>query len=118
MIRPPPGTRGEHWALGLALAALAAAKVVDRGVSGAHVAVGLGLIGCLLVIARAQGLTAAEVGLARSSGPAGLRWGAAAATAVGAAYVRAYLTGPGRSGRPSRMVEAASDGWRCGGSWS
>ena len=100
MIRPPPGTRGEHWALGLALAALAAAKVVDRGVPGAHVAVGLGLIGCLLVIARAQGLTAAELGLARSSWPAGLRWGAAAATLVGVAYVLVYLAGPVREALP------------------
>ena len=83
-MRPPRGTRGESRALGLVVAALAVAKVVDRGVSGAHVAVGLGLIGCLLVIARAQGLAAAELGLDRSSWPAGLRWGAAAATLVGA----------------------------------
>jgi uncharacterized protein len=101
-MRPPRGTRGERWALCLVLAALAAAKVVDRGVSGAHVAVGLGLVGCLLVIARAHGLAAAELGLARSSWPAGLRWGAAAATLVGAAYVLVYLTGPVR--------EALSDG--------
>src|SRR4030095_535437 len=44
----------------------AVAKVVDRGVSGAHVAVGLGLMGCLLVIARAQGLAATELGAARA----------------------------------------------------
>jgi uncharacterized protein len=100
MMRPPHGTRRESWALGLVLAALAAAKVVDRGVSGAHVAVGLGLIGCLLVIARAQGLAAAELGLDRSSWPAGLRWGAAAATLVGVAYVLVYLTGPVRDALP------------------
>jgi uncharacterized protein len=100
MLSPPRGTRGERWALGLVLAALAVAKVVDRGVSGAHVAVGLGLIGCLLVIARAQGLAAAELGLARSSWPAGLRWGAAAATLAGAAYVLVYLTGPVRDALP------------------
>ena len=99
MLSPPRGTRGERWALGLVLAALALAKVVDRGVSGAHVAVGLGLIGCLLVIARAQGL-AAELGLARSSWLAGLRWGAAAATLVGVAYVLVYLTGPVREALP------------------
>jgi membrane protease YdiL (CAAX protease family) len=100
MMRPPRGTRGESWALGLVLAALAVAKVVDRGVSGAHVAVGLGLIGCLLVIARAQGLAAAELGLDRSSWPAGLRWGAAAATLVGVVYVLVYLTGPVREALP------------------
>src|SRR4030095_618639 len=95
MMRPPRGTHGENWALGLVLAVLAVAKVVDRGVSGAHVAVGLGLLGCLLVIARAQGLTATDLGLARSSWPAGLRWGAAAATLVGVADVLGY---PARAG--------------------
>src|SRR4029450_6233857 len=84
MMRPPRGTRGESRALGLVVAALAVAKVVDRGVSGAHVAVGLGLIGCLLVIARAQGLAAAELGVGRARWAGGLRWGAAAATLVGA----------------------------------
>src|SRR5512132_2657635 len=100
MMSPPRGTRGEGWALGLVLATLAVARVVDRGVSGAHVAVGLALTGCLLVIARAQGLAAAELGLARSSWPAGLRWGAAAATLVGVAYVLVYLTGPVREALP------------------
>ena len=116
MLSPPRGARGERWALGLVLAVLAVAfegpfdlllhliarqrKVVDRGVSGAHGAVGLGLIGCLLVIGRAQGLAAAELGLDRSSWPAGLRWGAAAATLVGVAYVLVYLTGPVREALP------------------
>jgi CAAX protease family protein len=100
MMSPPRGTRGERWALGLVLAALAVAKGVDHGVAGAHVAVGLGLIGCLLAIARAQGLTAAELGLARSSWPAGLRWGAAAAALVGTAYVLGYVTGPVREALP------------------
>jgi membrane protease YdiL (CAAX protease family) len=99
-MSPPRGTRGEGWALGLVLATLAVARVVDRGVSGAHVAVGLALIGCLLVIARAQGLAAAELGLARSSWSAGMRWGAAAATLVGVAYVLVYLIGPVREALP------------------
>ena len=47
-----------------------------------------------------QGLAAAELGLDRSSWPAGLRWGAAAATLVGAAYVLVYLTGPVREALP------------------
>lgn len=82
------------------LAALAAALVIDRAVSGAHLAVGLGLAGCLLVIARAQGLAAANLGLARSTWPAGLRWGGAAAAPVGAAYALGYLVTPVRQALP------------------
>ena len=84
---------GEDWTVGLVLAALAVALAVDRGF-GAHVAVGLGLAACLLVIARVQGLTAADLGLARSTWPVGLRWGTAAATLLGAAYALAYLIAP------------------------
>jgi hypothetical protein len=54
------------------LAVLAAALVADRAVSGGHVAVGLALTACLVVLARAQGLTTADLGLARSAWPAGL----------------------------------------------
>jgi membrane protease YdiL (CAAX protease family) len=78
---------------------LAVASAVDRGF-GSHVAVGLGLAACLLVIARVQGLTAADLGLARSTWPAGLRWGTAAATLVGAAYALAYLITPVRQALP------------------
>jgi uncharacterized protein len=90
------GTR----AVGLVLAILAAALVVDRAVGGAHLAVGLGLAACLLAVARAAGLTAAELGLARSAWPAGLRWGGAAAALVGAAYAVAYLLVPVRQALP------------------
>jgi membrane protease YdiL (CAAX protease family) len=90
---------GGDWTVGLVLAALAVALAVDRGF-GAHVAVGLGLTACLLVIARVQGLTAANLGLARSTWPAGLRWGTAAATLVGAAYALAYLITPVRQALP------------------
>lgn len=99
-MSPPSVRRGEGWALGLALAVLAVGLAVDRGISGAHVAVGLGLAVCLLVIARAQGLTAADLGLARSTWPAGLRWGAAAAALVGAVYVLADLITPVRQALP------------------
>jgi hypothetical protein len=75
-------------ALGLVLALLAAAMVAVRG---AHLAVGLGVAACLVVIARANGFTAAELGLARSTWRTGLRWGAAAAALVAAAYALAYL---------------------------
>ena len=94
------GGRADGWMLALVLAALVAAVAVDRGVDGAHVAVGLGLSACLLVIARAQGLTAADLGLDRSTWPAGLRWGAAAATLVGASYALAYLITPVRQAIP------------------
>jgi len=70
------------------LALLAAAMVAVRG---AHLAVALGLAACLVVIARANGLTAAELGLARSTWRTGLRWGTAAAALVATAYALAYL---------------------------
>ncbi|HEX4908326.1 MAG TPA: CPBP family intramembrane glutamic endopeptidase [Actinomycetes bacterium] len=92
----PGGTR----AVGLALAALAAGLVVDRAVGDAHLAVGLVLAACLLAVARACGLTAADLGLARSAWPAGLRWGAAAAALVGAAFAVAYLLAPVRQALP------------------
>jgi membrane protease YdiL (CAAX protease family) len=87
-------------AVGLVIVALAVAKGVDRAVPGAHVAVGLGLIACLVAIARAQGLTTADLGLAQSSWPAGVRWGAAAAALMGTAYGVAYVTGPVREALP------------------
>jgi len=61
---------------------------------------GLGLIACLLVIARAERLSAADLGLARSAWPAGLWWGAAAAVLVGAAYALGYLVTPVRQALP------------------
>jgi uncharacterized protein len=87
---------GGPRAVGLVLGGLAAGLVLDRAVAGVHVAVGLGLAAGLLVVARAAGLTAAELGLARAAVPAGLRWGGAAAALVGAAYLLALLVGPVR----------------------
>jgi uncharacterized protein len=58
------------------------------------------LAACLLAVARACGLTAADLGLARSAWPAGLRWGATAAALVGAAYAVAYLLAPVRQALP------------------
>jgi uncharacterized protein len=91
---------GEARAVGLVLAALAVALVVERAVGDAHLAVGLGLAACLLAVARAAGLTAADLGLARSAWPAGLRLGVAAAALVGAAYAVAYLLVPVRQALP------------------
>jgi membrane protease YdiL (CAAX protease family) len=86
--------------VGLVLAVLAVAMAVDHAVAGAHLAVGLGLAACLAGIARAQGLTAADLGLARSSWPAGLRWGAVAAAVVAAAYALGLLVAPLRDALP------------------
>jgi membrane protease YdiL (CAAX protease family) len=93
---PPAGRR----ALGLALAVLALSLAVDRAVAGAHLAVGLGLAGCLLLVARACRLTAADLGLARAALPAGLRWGAAAAAVVAAAYALGLRVAPARAALP------------------
>jgi membrane protease YdiL (CAAX protease family) len=94
--------------LGLVLAVLAVGLVVDRAVLGVHVAVGLGLVACLVVIARAQGLTVADLGLARSAWRAGLRWGAAAALLVGVAYALVFLVPLLRQALP----DGGSDHWR------
>jgi membrane protease YdiL (CAAX protease family) len=91
---------GGGRAVGLVIVALAVAKGVDRALPRAHVAVGLGLFACLVAIARAKGLTTADLGLARSSWPAGLRWGATAAALVGTAYALAYVTGPVQEALP------------------
>ena len=53
---------GTGRAVGLVIVALAVAKVVDRAVPGAGVAVGLGLVACLVAIARWRGLTTAALG--------------------------------------------------------
>jgi membrane protease YdiL (CAAX protease family) len=86
--------------VGLVLAALVVARVVDAVVPGAHVAVGLGLTVCLVVIARAEGLTAAELGVARSTWGSGLRWGLAVAALVAAGYALASLIPPVRDALP------------------
>jgi membrane protease YdiL (CAAX protease family) len=91
---------GSGRAVGLVIVALALAKGADGAAPGADVAVGLGLIACLVVIARAQGLTRADLGLARSSWPTGLRWGATAAALVGTAYALASVAGPVREALP------------------
>jgi uncharacterized protein len=88
------------WAAGLVVLVLAASLAVDRAVGGAHLAVGLGLAVCLVAVARAVGLTAADLGLARPAWPAGLRWGGAAAALVAAAYAVVLLAAPLRHGLP------------------
>jgi CAAX protease family protein len=82
------------------LAVLAVGLVVDQAVPGVHVAVGLGLAAGVVVAGRAGGLTAADLGLARSTWPAGLRWGAAAAALVGATFALSLLIAPLRHAVP------------------
>ena len=91
---------GGARAVGLVLAALVVGLALDRAVGGAHLAVGLGLTAGLLALARAGGLTPADLGLARSTWPAGLRWGATAAALIGLAYALAYLLAPVRQSLP------------------
>jgi uncharacterized protein len=88
------------WAAGLVVVVLAVGLAVDHAIGGAHLAVGLGLAACLVAVARALGLTAADLGLARPAWPAGLRWGGAAAALVGTVYALAYVTGPVREALP------------------
>jgi membrane protease YdiL (CAAX protease family) len=90
------GTR----AAGLVVVVLAASLAVEHAVGGAHVAVGLGLAACLLAIARALGLTTADLGLARPAWQAGLRWGGAAAALVAVVYALVLLAAPLRHSLP------------------
>ena len=68
------------------LLVMACANVAANRLPGASVAVGLGLTGALAVVARLGGLTLADVGLARATWPAGLRWGGACAALAAAGY--------------------------------
>ena len=86
--------------MGVLLGVLAVGLVVDQAVPDVHLAVGLGLVAGLVVVARATGLTAADLGLARSTWPAGLRWGAAAAALVGASFALSLLIAPVRHAVP------------------
>jgi membrane protease YdiL (CAAX protease family) len=100
MTDPPEARLRKGWALGAALGVLAVGLVVDQAVPGTHVVVGLGLVAGLVVVARVAGLTAADLGLARSTWPAGLRWGAAAAALVGATFALSLLIAPVRQAVP------------------
>lgn len=86
--------------MGVLLGVLAVGLVVDQAVPGVHLVVGLGLVAGLVVVARAAGLTAADLGLARSTWPAGLRWGGAAAALVGATFALSLLIAPVRHAVP------------------
>ena len=75
----------------VSLLVMACANVAGNWLPGASVAVGLGLTGALAVVARLSGLSAADLGLARSTWPAGLRWGGACVALAAAGYGIALL---------------------------
>lgn len=78
--------------LGLTLGTMASAHLLlHRVVPQADVAVGAGLVGGLAVVAKASDLDAADLGLARRTWGAGVRWGAAAAGVVAVGYGFAAL---------------------------
>jgi membrane protease YdiL (CAAX protease family) len=98
----------------LAVLVLVGANVLSNRLPAASVAVGVGLTGALAVIARAGGLGLADLGLTRSSWPAGLRWGggfaALAAAGYGAALVipvtREMVAGTGSGSWAQALLQA------------
>ena len=77
--------------MSVSLLVMACANVAGNWLPGASVAVGLGLTGALAVVARLSGLSAADLGLARSTWPVGLRWGGACVALAAAGYGIALL---------------------------
>ena len=78
--------------LGLTLTIVGEApRSAHRIAPNADAAVGLGMVGGLAVIARASDLGADDLGLARRTWGAGLRWGAVSAAVVAAGYGVAAL---------------------------
>ena len=78
--------------LGATLGTLVTANLLSHRVPpGADVAVGMGMTGGLVLIARAADLSADDLGLGRRRLPAGLRWGGVAAAATAAGYGVAAL---------------------------
>ena len=77
---------------GILLLAALAASLATAGLSrDVRLPAGLALTLVAAITARTAGLSAADVGLARDSWRAGLRWGGAAAALVAAGYVVAAL---------------------------
>ena len=61
--------------MALCLVVLVCANVLSNRAPGASIAIGVALTGVLAVIARSSRLGMPDLGLDRSSWPAGLRWG-------------------------------------------
>ena len=86
------GTVRLPLSLGLTVGTLVVANLAAfRVPPGADVAVGVAMVGGLALIARAAGLTADALGLARRRLPSGLRWGTTAAGTIAAGYGAAAL---------------------------
>jgi hypothetical protein len=98
------------------MVALAANLLVNQAISGAHVAAGLGLIACLVVIARVEGLSAADLGLRVRLGR--LACGGEQLRRCWSGQRMPWGTWSRRCARPSPMVMAAWDARCCGRSWS
>lgn len=98
----------------LTLVVLACANMLSNRVPGASIAIGVGLTGVMAVIAWASRLGVADVGLDRSSWPAGLRWGGGFAAMAGAGYgvallipaARAAVSGSGSGSWNQVLVQA------------
>lgn len=74
------------------LVAALAARVASMGLPGnVHTPAGLALTVVVALVARAAGLSAADLGLARRTWRAGLKWGGLAAALVAVGYVVAAL---------------------------
>ena len=93
-------------ALSVVLVALVVANLLaNRIAPEAQFVVAAALVVVLAAVARASGLTAADLGLARSTWPAGLRVGLAWSGVVAAGYAVAYLTPP-LADRVSALTDA------------
>jgi membrane protease YdiL (CAAX protease family) len=100
-----PSVTATRWRLSVAgvLAVLVPLSLVAADVlastvgPGPDILVGLCLIGILAVVARLAGLRPDDLGLARSTWAAGLRWGLGAAALVGTGYAAALAITPLRA---------------------
>jgi membrane protease YdiL (CAAX protease family) len=93
-------------AMMLSLSVMAGANVAANRLPAASVLIGLALTGALAGIARGSRLRAGDLGLARATWPAGLRWGGICAAVVAVGYGVALLIPATRD-----MVAGPSLGW-------
>ena len=92
--------------LAWSLLVMACANVAANRLPAASVLIGVALTCSLAGIARAGRLSASDLGLARATWPAGLRWGGACAAVVAVGYGVALLIPAGRG-----MVSGTAPGW-------
>ena len=95
-VRPPCIVLGKDGcvsfrsSMAVTLLVMACANVATHRFPGG-VTIGLTLTAALAVIARASGLGASDLGLARATWPAGLRWGTVCAAVAAVGYGLAYV---------------------------